>query len=70
MKITCQYVVNHKVVAVCEHTGYRQIGKSNREARTRLKWLLYSKMADKPFSESKIIEVLGLKWSSKLGLGI
>jgi|JI10StandDraft_1071094.scaffolds.fasta_scaffold3547535_1 hypothetical protein len=70
MKITCKYVFSHKVVAICEHTGYRQTGRSNREARTQLKWLLYSKMADKPFSESKIIEVLGFKWSSKLGLSI
>lgn len=57
-----------RIKAVCKITGYSSYGRSNRIARVNLKWWLYSLMADRPFEDSKIKQVLGVKWFNKLGL--
>lgn len=70
MKIKCiktnQKDTNFKIKAVCQHTEYSQYGRSNRIARVQLKWVLYSKMADVPFEQTCIKQVLGNKWYNKL----
>ncbi|HQV22463.1 MAG TPA: hypothetical protein PLJ88_05185 [Agitococcus sp.] len=70
MKINCTKtnmgVTAYKVKATCKITGYSSYGSSNRLARVNTKWLLYSKMADRPFEDEKIKQVLGVRWFNKL----
>ena len=67
---TNQQISRCKVKAICKNTGYTAYGRCNRIARVNLKWILYCKMADRPFEVSKIKHVLGDKWFKKLGLNI
>lgn len=69
MKIKCvktTFVSSRRVRATCKTTGYATYGPSNRLARAALKWLLYSKMADRPFEDEEIKQILGVKWFNKL----
>ncbi len=70
MKLKCtrtdQKLTKFRVKAVCQYTEYSHYGSSNRRARVGLKWMLYCKMADRPFEEAKIKQVLGVKWFNKL----